>query len=63
MITKRPAKHLSHFVTAEKKISIKSDVPVPVQADGDIIGMTPIEIEVMHGAIEVIVPEKRVAAQ
>ena len=63
MITKRPAKHLSHFVTAEKKISIKSDVPVPVQADGDIIGMTPIEIEVLHGAIEVIVPEKRVAAQ
>ena len=63
MITGRPAKHLSHFVTAEKKISIKSDVPVPVQADGDIIGTTPIEIEVLHGAIEVIVPEKRAAAQ
>jgi YegS/Rv2252/BmrU family lipid kinase len=63
MITRRPAKHLSHFVASEKKISIKSDVPVPVQADGDIIGMTPIEIEVLHGAIEVIVPEKRVAAQ
>jgi diacylglycerol kinase (ATP) len=63
MIARRPAKHLSHFVTAEKKISIKSDVPVQVQADGDIIGMTPIEIEVLPGAIEVIVPEKRVAAK
>jgi len=63
MITRRPAKHLSHFVTAEKTISIKSDVPVPVQADGDIIGMTPVEIEVLPGAIEVIVPEKRVTAQ
>jgi YegS/Rv2252/BmrU family lipid kinase len=63
MIARRPAKHLSHFVTAEKKISIKSDVPVQVQADGDIIGMTPIEIEGLPGAIEVIVPEKRVTAQ
>lgn len=63
MITRRPAKHLSHFVTAEKKISIKSGIPVPVQADGDIIGMTPVEIEALPGAIEVIVPEKRAAAQ
>ena len=63
MITGKPAKHLSHFVTAEKKISIKSDVPASVQADGDIIGTTPIGIEVLPGAIEVIVPEKRAAAQ
>ncbi len=63
MITRRPAKHLSHFVTAEKKISIKSGIQVPVQADGDIIGMTPVEIEALPGAIEVIVPEKRAAAQ
>ncbi len=63
MIARRLAKHLSHFVNAEKKTSNKSDVPVQVQADGDIIGMTPIEIEVLPGAIEVIVPEKRVTAQ
>jgi diacylglycerol kinase family enzyme len=63
MITRRPAKHLSHFVTSEKRISIKSDVPIPVQADGDIIGITPIEIELLPGAIEVVVPEKRVVDQ
>jgi diacylglycerol kinase (ATP) len=63
MITRRPAKHLSHFVTSEKRTSIKSDVPLPVQADGDIIGTTPIEIEVLPGAIKVVVPKARVAGQ
>ena len=63
MITRRPAKRLSHFVTSEKGISIKSDVPLPVQADGDIIGTTPIEIEVLPGAIKVVVPKARVAGQ
>jgi diacylglycerol kinase (ATP) len=63
MISRRPAKHLSHFVMAEKKISIKSDVPLPVQADGDIIGKTPIEIEVLPGAIKVVVPKARVVGQ
>jgi len=63
MITRRPAKHLSHFTIAEKKVSIKSDVPLPVQADGDIIGTTPVEIEVLAGVIDMIVAEKPVVAK
>ncbi|MFC1989815.1 diacylglycerol/lipid kinase family protein [Chloroflexota bacterium] len=55
MITGKPAKHLSHFINAEKSISIRSSVPLPVQADGDIIGTTPVEVEVLSGALTVLV--------
>jgi diacylglycerol kinase (ATP) len=57
-ITGRPAKRLSHFINCEKSISIRSKIPLPVQADGDIIGTTPIEVEVLAGALTVLVPEK-----
>jgi diacylglycerol kinase (ATP) len=60
MITRRPAKTLSHFINAEKSVSIKSRVPLPVQADGDMIGTTPVEVEVMPGALTVLVCEKPV---
>jgi hypothetical protein len=33
-----------------------------VQADGDVIGTTPVEIEVMPRAASVLVPEKSAAA-
>ena len=57
-ITRRPAKHLSHFINAEKSISIRSRVPLLIQADGDIIGTTPIEVEVPPGVLTVLVAEK-----
>jgi diacylglycerol kinase (ATP) len=57
MITGRPAKHLSHFITSEKSVSIRSRVSLPVQADGDIIGTTPVKIEVLPGTVTVLVPE------
>jgi diacylglycerol kinase (ATP) len=60
MITRRPAKHLSHFINAEKSVSIRSRIPLPVQADGDIIGTTPVELEVLPGALTVLVAEKPV---
>jgi len=60
MITRRPAKHLSHFINSEKGVSIKTRVPLPVQADGDIIGTTPVELEVMPSAVTIIVPKEPV---
>jgi diacylglycerol kinase (ATP) len=60
MITGRPAKHLSHFINSEKSVSIKSKVPLQVQADGDIIGTTPVEFEVLRGAVTMVVAEKPV---
>lgn len=38
------------------RLRIDSDVPVPLQADGDPIGYTPIEIGVLPGALEVFAP-------
>jgi diacylglycerol kinase (ATP) len=58
MIRERPSRHLSHFVVSEKCVNIKSVTPLPVQADGDIIGSTPVEIEILPGAVRVFVPEK-----
>jgi diacylglycerol kinase family enzyme len=60
MITGRPAKHLSHFINSEKSVSLRSKVPLPVQADGDIIGTTPVEFEVLPGALTVVVGGKPV---
>ena len=63
MINRRPAKDLSHFINAEKKVSIRSKIPLPVQADGDMVGTTPVEVEVMAGAFSVVVAEKPGLAQ
>jgi diacylglycerol kinase family enzyme len=38
------------------RIRIESDVPVPVQLDGDPAGWTPAEFQILPGAAEVLVP-------
>lgn len=38
------------------KIRVESDVPVPIQVDGDPAGWTPATIEVLPGALDVFVP-------
>lgn len=58
MITKKRSRNLSHFMKANKCVMIKSSVPIPLQADGENIGTTPVEIEVLPGAINVFVSEK-----
>ena len=47
----------AQFFIAEKGVAITSRVPLPAQADGDIIGTTPLEVEVLAGALTVLVPE------
>jgi YegS/Rv2252/BmrU family lipid kinase len=42
-------------------VRIESDAPVPVQADGDPAGRTPMEARVLHAALEVVVPAERPA--
>ncbi len=58
ILARRPGHPRAHFVRAERSITVRSAVPLPVQADGDVIGTTPIEIEVLRGAVGVFVPEK-----
>jgi diacylglycerol kinase family enzyme len=39
-----------------RRVRIESDVPVPIQVDGDSAGWTPAEICVLPAALEVVVP-------
>ena len=48
----------AQFLIARKRVSIVSHVPLPAQGDGDIIGTTPLELEVLPGAVTVLVPEE-----
>jgi YegS/Rv2252/BmrU family lipid kinase len=47
-----------HELVAQKSVIVRSDAPISVQADGDIIGTTPVEVEVLPAAITVLVPAK-----
>jgi diacylglycerol kinase (ATP) len=40
---------------AQDKITIETGRPLPVQADGEVIGMTPVKMEILPGAAQVIV--------
>lgn len=44
------------YVRINQNVSIASDRPLPVQADGEIIGTTPISVRVVPNGIRVIVP-------
>ncbi len=45
---------------AEREIRIECPEPTPVQADGDIIGETPVTVRVVRDAVGVLVPAKSV---
>ncbi len=45
------------YVQAEQAVSIRAEPPLPVQADGDVIGETPVEIRVVPQALRVVVPK------
>jgi diacylglycerol kinase (ATP) len=52
----RPAKLPAHYHRAERHVTIRSKASLPVQADGDIIGMTPLDVDFLPGAVTVLVP-------
>ena len=41
-----------------KKISINSQLPTPVNLDGDIVGYTPLLLEIIPNAIKVLIKNK-----
>jgi diacylglycerol kinase family enzyme len=51
----RNSPHL-RYLHAQHAIHIDADPPLPVQADGEIIGETPCTIEVLRAAVSIIVP-------
>jgi len=44
------------YLAATESILVSADQPLPVQADGEILGETPIQIQVVPDAVSVIVP-------
>lgn len=44
------------YLSAERRIEIATRRPLPVQADGEIIGETPVAVEVVRDAVRVAVP-------
>lgn len=50
------------YVRIHKQIIITADRPLPIQADGEIIGETPVQISVVPHRIRVIVPAEAKAA-
>lgn len=51
----RRAPHLQHLI-AERDVAVSTDSHLPVQGDGDFIGWPPVEMAVVPGAVQVIVP-------
>jgi len=46
------------YFHARRSVAIATKHPLPVQADGEILGETPVRIEVVPGAVKVIVPKR-----
>jgi diacylglycerol kinase (ATP) len=44
------------YLTAATTVAVSTDQPLPVQADGEVIGNTPIEVKVAPRALRVVVP-------
>jgi diacylglycerol kinase family enzyme len=53
----RSSRHVTYKV-AERTVAIATRKPLPVQADGELIGETPIEVKVVPGAGRVVVPKE-----
>lgn len=47
---------LVRYFKAHKTIDVVTRKPLPVQADGEIVGETPIRVEVVPAAVDVVVP-------
>ena len=47
------------YLGARRQVVIETGRPLPVQADGEIIGETPVQVQVVAAAVRVIVPETR----
>ena len=47
---------IMHELSATRRVTVSSDVPLVVQADGDIVGTTPVSVDVLPNALAVIVP-------
>lgn len=52
----------AEYRRVHRHVTIEASRPLPIQADGEVIGQTPVEITVKPGALRVIVPHKQGAS-
>ena len=45
------------FLTAKERVHVASQIPMPVQGDGELLGKTPVEAAVVAGAVKVFVAD------
>jgi diacylglycerol kinase family enzyme len=45
-----------HYIHVKDHVSIESEFPLPVQADGEEIGVTPVDMRLIPGALQVVIP-------
>jgi YegS/Rv2252/BmrU family lipid kinase len=58
LLLRRPATPLASYLRARRQVTIRTRRPAAVQADGDIIGETPVTIEVLPSAVTILVPDR-----
>lgn len=58
LLTGRPANLHADFLKAKKNVTVRCSNSLMVQADGDAVGTTPLHIELLQGALTVLVSEK-----
>jgi diacylglycerol kinase family enzyme len=56
MLTRKFADHPTMIYRCGKRIRIETDPPMPAQADGELIGLTPLDISVVPLAVKLLVP-------
>jgi diacylglycerol kinase (ATP) len=61
VLRRRPSTPRVRYLEARRSVVIRSARELPVQADGDVIGTTPVEITLLPGAVGAIAPEKPAA--
>ena len=54
----RRNRNLSYW-SARHSIQVTAERPLPVQGDGDLLGNTPVEVQIWPGAVQIIVPVER----
>lgn len=46
-----------HYRKARRSVAIRTHKPLPVQADGEVVGQTPVTVTIVPGALRVVVPK------
>jgi diacylglycerol kinase (ATP) len=58
LVTGRPANLSTVYIEAKKSVTVRCQQTLLVQGDGDMMGTTPLDVELLPGALTVLVPEK-----